>query len=40
MPAVIAHPERIVALVSKARERSLSAFGVAQMLKEHAQDYR
>src|SRR5229473_3376324 len=36
MPAVIAHPERIVALAGKARERSLSAFGAAQMLKEHA----
>jgi len=40
MSAVIAHPERIAALGSKARERALSTFGYARMLEEHAQVYR
>jgi len=40
MSAVIAHPERIAALGSKARERALSTFGYARMLDEHAEVYR
>ncbi len=40
MSAVIAHPERIAALGSKARERAISTFGYARMLEEHAQVYR
>ena len=40
MSAVIAHPERIAALGSKARERALGTFGFARMLEEHAEIYR
>lgn len=40
MSAVIAHPERIAALGSKARERALSTFGYARMLEEHREVYR
>jgi glycosyltransferase involved in cell wall biosynthesis len=40
MTAVIADPEQIVALGSKARERALSTFGYARMLQEHAELYR
>jgi glycogen synthase len=40
MSDVIAHPERIAVLGSKARERALSTFGYARMLEEHADVYR
>jgi glycosyltransferase involved in cell wall biosynthesis len=39
MSAVIAHPERIADLGSKARERALGTFGYARMLQEHAELY-
>ena len=40
MSAVIAHPERIAALGSQARECVLSMFGYTRMLEVHAQVYR
>jgi glycosyltransferase involved in cell wall biosynthesis len=40
MIAVIADPEQIVALGSKARKRALSTFGYTRMLEEHAELYR